>query len=92
MECLKNFNLFETDEEMQSRIEVLRKLNSLVKNWVRKVSESKVRFPGGVCSVYRFVQLKDLPCFQLPPEMCENVGGKLFTFGSYRLGCHTRGT
>ncbi|KAK6018674.1 Poly(A) polymerase central domain protein, partial [Ostertagia ostertagi] len=63
VECLKNFNLFETDEEMHARIEVLRKLNSLVKNWVRKVSESK-----------------------LPAEMCENVGGKLFTFGSYRLG------
>ncbi|KJH46291.1 Poly(A) polymerase central domain protein [Dictyocaulus viviparus] len=68
VECLKNFNLFETDEEMHARIEVLRKLNSLVKNWVRKVSESK-----------------------LPAEMCENVGGKLFTFGSYRLGVHTRG-
>ncbi|KAL6744622.1 hypothetical protein Aduo_017542 [Ancylostoma duodenale] len=68
VECLKNFNLFETDEEMHARIEVLRKLNSLVKIWVRKVSESK-----------------------LPPEMCENVGGKLFTFGSYRLGVHTRG-
>ncbi|KHJ95747.1 Poly(A) polymerase central domain protein [Oesophagostomum dentatum] len=53
---------------MQNRMEVLRKLNSLVKTWVRKVSESK-----------------------LPPEMCENVGGKLFTFGSYRLGVHTRG-
>ncbi|PIO56230.1 hypothetical protein TELCIR_22372, partial [Teladorsagia circumcincta] len=23
--------------------------------------------------------------------MCENVGGKLFTFGSYSLGVHTRG-
>ncbi|CAJ0588911.1 unnamed protein product [Cylicocyclus nassatus] len=68
VECLKSFNLFETDEEMHARIEVLRKLNSLVKTWVRKVSESK-----------------------LPPEMCENVGGKLFTFGSYRLGVHTRG-
>lgn len=42
VECLKNFNLFETDEEMHARIEVLRKLNSLVKIWVRKVSESKV--------------------------------------------------
>ncbi|KAK5979478.1 Poly polymerase beta [Trichostrongylus colubriformis] len=68
VECLKNFNLFETDDEMHARIEVLRKLNSLVKSWVRKVSESK-----------------------LPAEMCENVGGKLFTFGSYRLGVHTRG-
>ncbi|VDM56506.1 unnamed protein product [Angiostrongylus costaricensis] len=68
VECLKSFNLFETDEEMHARIEVLRKLNSLVKSWVRKVSESK-----------------------LPAEMCENVGGKLFTFGSYRLGVHTRG-
>ena len=29
--------------------------------------------------------------FQLPPEEVERAGGKLFTFGSYRLGVHTRG-
>lgn len=27
----------------------------------------------------------------LPPNVAENVGGKVFTFGSYRLGVHTKG-
>ncbi|XP_064002137.1 poly(A) polymerase gamma isoform X2 [Pogoniulus pusillus] len=27
----------------------------------------------------------------LPPLVLENVGGKIFTFGSYRLGVHTKG-
>ncbi|XP_010285759.1 PREDICTED: poly(A) polymerase gamma, partial [Phaethon lepturus] len=27
----------------------------------------------------------------LPPSAAANVGGKIFTFGSYRLGVHTRG-
>uniref|UniRef100_A0A4W3JA46 Poly(A) polymerase n=1 Tax=Callorhinchus milii TaxID=7868 RepID=A0A4W3JA46_CALMI len=27
----------------------------------------------------------------LPPSVIENVGGKIFTFGSYRLGVHTKG-
>ncbi|CAJ0945770.1 unnamed protein product, partial [Mesorhabditis belari] len=28
---------------------------------------------------------------KMPREECEKVGGKLFTFGSYRLGVHTKG-
>uniref|UniRef100_A0A8C4QWU5 Poly(A) polymerase nucleotidyltransferase domain-containing protein n=1 Tax=Eptatretus burgeri TaxID=7764 RepID=A0A8C4QWU5_EPTBU len=27
----------------------------------------------------------------LPPSVLESVGGKIFTFGSYRLGVHTKG-
>lgn len=27
----------------------------------------------------------------LPPSVVANVGGKIFTFGSYRLGVHTKG-
>jgi hypothetical protein len=27
----------------------------------------------------------------LPQSVIENVGGKLFTYGSYRLGVHTKG-
>lgn len=32
-------------------------------------------------------------CLQqnLPPSAVTNVGGKIFTFGSYRLGVHTKG-
>ncbi|KAI6189711.1 Poly(A) polymerase and Nucleotidyltransferase domain containing protein [Aphelenchoides bicaudatus] len=67
-DCLNSFNLFENDEELQKRLEVLRRINALVRTWVRKVSEEKV-----------------------PAEDLESVGGKLFTFGSYRLGVHTKG-
>ncbi|KAE9550000.1 hypothetical protein FO519_006785 [Halicephalobus sp. NKZ332] len=68
-ETLRSFNYFETDEELQQRLDVLRRINYLVKNWVKHVSVQK----------------------NLPPEQVEKAGGKLFTFGSYRLGVHTRG-
>ncbi|CAD5229806.1 unnamed protein product [Bursaphelenchus xylophilus] len=67
-DCLSSFNVFESQEELQKRLDVLRKINALVRQWVMMASEGKV-----------------------PPEALEKVGGKLFTFGSYRLGVHTRG-
>lgn len=27
----------------------------------------------------------------MPPNVAENVGGKIYTFGSYRLGVHHKG-
>uniref|UniRef100_A0A914D405 Polynucleotide adenylyltransferase n=1 Tax=Acrobeloides nanus TaxID=290746 RepID=A0A914D405_9BILA len=68
-ECLRSFNIFEDEEELQQRLNVLRRINSLVKAWVRKVSIQK----------------------KIPDEYLDKVGGKLYTFGSYRLGVHTRG-
>uniref|UniRef100_A0A914E207 polynucleotide adenylyltransferase n=1 Tax=Acrobeloides nanus TaxID=290746 RepID=A0A914E207_9BILA len=68
-ECLRSFNIFEDEEELQQRLNVLRRINSLVKAWVRKVSIQK----------------------KIPYEYLDKVGGKLYTFGSYRLGVHTRG-
>ncbi|CAI4223647.1 unnamed protein product [Auanema sp. JU1783] len=68
IDCLRTYNLFETDEELQERIEVLRKVNSMVKQWVKEISVKK-----------------------MPSENCDIMGGKLFTFGSYRLGVHNRG-
>lgn len=68
-ECLESHGYFETPAEMQLRLEVLCNINSLVKAWVRDVTEKK----------------------KMPPSEVEKVGGKLFTFGSYRLGVHTRG-
>uniref|UniRef100_A0A4W3JQ01 Poly(A) polymerase n=1 Tax=Callorhinchus milii TaxID=7868 RepID=A0A4W3JQ01_CALMI len=69
IEALKPFGVFEEEEELQHRIAILGKLNSLVKEWIRETSEIK----------------------NLPPSVIENVGGKIFTFGSYRLGVHTKG-
>uniref|UniRef100_A0A7E4V747 polynucleotide adenylyltransferase n=1 Tax=Panagrellus redivivus TaxID=6233 RepID=A0A7E4V747_PANRE len=68
-EELRQFSVYETEDELQRRLDVLRRINALVKNWVRKVSEEK----------------------GLTKEQTEKAGGKLYTFGSYRLGVHTRG-
>ncbi|XP_076996614.1 poly(A) polymerase beta [Tamandua tetradactyla] len=69
IETLKPFGVFEEEEELQRRILILEKLNNLVKEWIREISQSK----------------------NLPQSVIENVGGKIFTFGSYRLGVHTKG-
>ena len=40
-ECLRSYNIFKTEEELQQRLNVLRKIDSLVESWVKKVSEQK---------------------------------------------------
>ncbi|KAM6432582.1 poly(A) polymerase gamma-like [Rhynochetos jubatus] len=66
---MKSFGVFEDEEELNHRVVVLGKLNSLVKEWISELGESK----------------------HLPPWETETAGGKIFTFGSYRLGVHTKG-
>ncbi|XP_078146010.1 poly(A) polymerase beta isoform X1 [Centroberyx gerrardi] len=68
-ETLKPYGVFEEELELQHRIMVLGKLNTLVKEWIKEISEQK----------------------NLPASIIESVGGKIFTFGSYRLGVHTKG-
>uniref|UniRef100_A0A0N4ZLV0 Poly(A) polymerase n=1 Tax=Parastrongyloides trichosuri TaxID=131310 RepID=A0A0N4ZLV0_PARTI len=68
VEVLKSYNLFETKEGIDKRIEVLRVLNAKFKKWVRDTSKGKI---GDEC--------------------IDKVGGKLFTFGSYRLGVNNPG-
>lgn len=43
IETLKPFGVLEEEEELQRRILILGKLNNLVKEWIREISESKVR-------------------------------------------------
>ena len=50
-----------------NRMEVLRKVNELAKEWIKMVSVHKY----------------------MPPS--DHVGGKIYTFGSYRLGVHNKG-
>uniref|UniRef100_A0ABM0MR03 Poly(A) polymerase alpha-like n=1 Tax=Saccoglossus kowalevskii TaxID=10224 RepID=A0ABM0MR03_SACKO len=50
-------------------MEVLAKLNKLLKDWIKQVSLSK----------------------NMPPNVAETVGGKIYTFGSYRLGVNAKG-
>ncbi|KAJ4436070.1 hypothetical protein ANN_18697, partial [Periplaneta americana] len=51
------------------RMEILSKLNSLVKEWICEASIKR----------------------NMPPNVAEQVGGKIYTFGSYRLGVHHKG-
>ncbi|KAG4070505.1 hypothetical protein HA402_005737 [Bradysia odoriphaga] len=66
---LEPYNVFETESELNHRMEILAKLNALVKEWIKKVSISK----------------------NMPPTLAEKLGGKIYTFGSYRLGVHHKG-
>uniref|UniRef100_A0A8C4ZCH6 polynucleotide adenylyltransferase n=1 Tax=Gadus morhua TaxID=8049 RepID=A0A8C4ZCH6_GADMO len=66
-ETLKPYGVFE--EELELQILVLGKLNTLVKEWIKEISDIK----------------------NLPASLIDTVGGKIFTFGSYRLGVHTKG-
>uniref|UniRef100_A0A6B2EHX4 Poly(A) polymerase n=1 Tax=Phlebotomus kandelakii TaxID=1109342 RepID=A0A6B2EHX4_9DIPT len=66
---LQPYNVFESETELNHRMEILAKLNTLVKQWVRDVSIAK----------------------NMPEQMAEKLGGKIYTFGSYRLGVHHKG-
>ncbi|XP_063720005.1 poly(A) polymerase beta-like isoform X2 [Symsagittifera roscoffensis] len=67
--CLMSFDLYESDQEFQHRVNILARLDHLAKDWIRQMAIKK----------------------NLTDNMVEKVGGKLFTFGSYRLGVHTKG-
>lgn len=67
--AMEPYNVFESDAELNHRMEILAKLNTLVKEWIRDVSVAK----------------------NMPAQMADKVGGKIYTFGSYRLGVHHKG-
>jgi len=68
-EALKPHGCFETEEELNHRMDVLSRLNDLVRKWIKETSVAK----------------------NMPESMAENVGGKIFAYGSYRLGVHNKG-
>lgn len=67
--ALEPHGVFETEEELNHRMEVLGRLNELVKQWIKDLSIEK----------------------NMPQNLAENVGGHVYTFGSYRLGVHNKG-
>ncbi|XP_067941803.1 poly(A) polymerase type 3-like [Watersipora subatra] len=68
--CMRsNFDVFETEAEINHRINVLAKVNKMAKEWIKEESLRK----------------------NIPPAAAEKVGGKVYTFGSYRLGVQTKG-
>lgn len=68
-QSLEPYKVFETEAELNHRMEILSKLNALVKEWVKDVSIAK----------------------NMPEASAEKLGGKIYTFGSYRLGVHHKG-
>lgn len=68
-ENLVPYGVQESDEELDHRMEVLRKVNELAKEWIKDVSVQK----------------------NMPLSATDSVGGKIYTFGSYRLGVHNKG-
>ncbi|CAF0732214.1 unnamed protein product [Rotaria sp. Silwood1] len=68
-DTLRSYDYFESDAELAHRVEVMAKLNTLVRKWIRDVSLAK----------------------NVPPEIVDTVGGRVHTFGSYRLGVHSKG-
>jgi poly(A) polymerase len=68
-ECLRKYNVFESDTELRHRMDVLHKINTLYKSWIKQISMSK----------------------NMPEDMADKVGGKLCTFGSFRLGVNSQG-
>jgi len=67
-DTLRSYDYFESSEELSHRVQVMAKLNVLVREWIRNVSLTKI-----------------------PTEIADNVGGRVHTFGSYRLGVHSKG-
>ncbi|XP_034230502.1 poly(A) polymerase type 3 isoform X2 [Thrips palmi] len=69
IETLELYNVSVTEQELNHRMEILSKLNNLVKEWIKETSINR----------------------NMPPNVAEQVGGKIYTFGSYRLGVHHKG-
>ena len=68
-DTLKEYGVFETQDEINHRMVILGKLNKLALEWIVQTSLSK----------------------NMPESVAKTVGGKIFTFGSFRLGVHTKG-
>ncbi len=63
-DMLRNvFHLYESEEEMQKREEVLANLSATVKSWIQSIAADG-------------------------QPITSDGGGRIFTFGSYRLGVH----
>ncbi|PSN34249.1 Poly(A) polymerase alpha [Blattella germanica] len=68
-EELIHHNVFETEEDHSQRMEILRKLNSLFKEWTCRISLN----------------------YNMPQNVAEEVGGKVFYCGSFRIHAHHKG-
>lgn len=68
-DTLRSYDYFESSDDLSHRVQVLVRMNALVREWIQTVSLTK----------------------NIPPEIAHSVGGRVHTFGSYRLGVHSKG-
>lgn len=68
-DALRSYDYFESNDELSHRIDVMRKINVLVREWIRTISCEK----------------------NISSDMIENLTDCVHTFGSYRLGVHSKG-
>lgn len=66
---LERFNVFESDPELNHRMDILAKLNGLANTFIKDLSLSQ----------------------NVPVDTVHRLGGRIHTFGSYRLGVHSPG-
>ncbi|NXA04371.1 PAPOG polymerase, partial [Sapayoa aenigma] len=100
IEAMKPFGVFEDKEELYQRYNHTVKFVSLLGFLNLFFFSSKL----SVSFLYRTTVLGKLNNLvkewiselaerkNLPPSITEHLGGKIFTFGSYRLGVHTKGS
>uniref|UniRef100_A0A8C0WU58 Poly(A) polymerase nucleotidyltransferase domain-containing protein n=1 Tax=Castor canadensis TaxID=51338 RepID=A0A8C0WU58_CASCN len=63
-----------------------KKLTSRIHRELKKPNTQRINIP-----MKKWVHELSNDAVNLPQSVIENVGGKLFTYGSYRLGVHTKG-
>jgi len=68
---MKKYDVYDTVDGLEKRINILSRLNRMVKKFVQTVYKN--RYPNA------------------SKEQVNTISGKIYTFGSYRLGVHTRG-
>nr|XP_046230784.1 poly(A) polymerase type 3-like [Scatophagus argus] len=69
VESLRSYGVFEDDVELHHREQVIKRLESLYREWLQEICER----------------------MNVPETVMAHVGGKIFPFGSYHLGAHSKG-
>lgn len=96
-EALKPYNVFESEEELNHRMEILRYLFPYLHCIILISNTTNCTLCYLLCFISKLNALvkqwiRDTSIARnMPPNVAEQVGGKIYTFGSYRLGVHHKG-
>lgn len=96
-EALKPYNVFESEEELNHRMEILRYLHIILHSYsccitlISKITNCTLCFISKLNALVKQWIRDTSIARNMPPNVAEQVGGKIYTFGSYRLGVHHKG-